>query len=120
MRGTCIAVMRRSRAAKRLLDRITQERHIGYRHGDKKATRAMTVLENAVHDLANALENLESNLENRLDDLSAADEAIIAARRQALAARKHASDASSGLTASISDLKALLNANSKDEPHGGS
>ncbi len=120
MRATCIAVIRGSRAAKSPLDRITQERHIDCRHGDKKATMAMTVLENAVRDLASALENLESNLENRLDDLSAAGEAIAAARRQAYAARKHAGDASSGLAASISDLRALLNANVKDEPHGGS
>ena len=80
----------------------------------------MTVLENAVRDLANALENLESNLENRLDDMSAAGEAIAASRRQADAAKKHAGEASIGLAASISELKALLSANAKDKPHGGS
>ena len=111
MRATCIAAMHGSRAGPGQLDRISAQGHIGRRCSQKEAMTAMTVLENAVHDLANALETLESKLENRLGDLSAAGEEIAAARRQAHAARKHAGDASAGLAASITDLKTLLNDN---------
>ena len=77
----------------------------------------MTLLENAVSDLAEALEKLETKLEENLDGQMADREAIAAARRCAQAARGHAGQASAGLGAAISDLKSLLNAaeaNSED------
>ena len=67
-----------------------------------------SVLEKAVGDLANALEALESKLEDQIDSHNAA-------RRQVKVARKHASDASSGLGAAISDVKALLEADDKSQ-----
>ena len=82
----------------------------------------MTVLEDAVQNLAIALENLESRLDGRLDDLSVQNDEVAAAKRQAITAKKHAGDASRGLSASISDLKTLLDNNSaaKEKIHGGS
>lgn len=71
----------------------------------------MTVLEKAVIDLANALDNLETKIEGKFDDQSASGDAVDAARRQARAAREHAENASKGVGAAISDLKALLDAN---------
>ncbi len=68
----------------------------------------MSVLENAVADLASALENLETKLEGRLHDQSATGDDIAAERRHARAARGHAAEASRGLTRSIADLKSLL------------
>ena len=77
----------------------------------------MTLLENAVSDLAGALEKLETKLEESLDGQMTDREAIAAARRSARAARSHTGQASAGLGAAISDLKALLDAadaNSED------
>ncbi|GJL92694.1 hypothetical protein [Hyphococcus sp.] len=68
----------------------------------------MTVLEKAVRNLAEAIETLESRLDARLDDASASEEAVAAARRQAQAARKQTDNASRGVAAAISDLKAIL------------
>jgi len=68
----------------------------------------MTVLEKAVRHLAEAIETLESRLDARLDDASAIEDAIASARRQALAARKQTENASRGVSAAISDLKAIL------------
>ena len=77
----------------------------------------MTVLENAVSDLANALEKLETKLEDRLDEQMADREAVAAARRCAQTARSHTASASDGLGAAISDLKTLLEpAASQAEP----
>ncbi|MEM9494960.1 MAG: hypothetical protein AAGA09_03060 [Pseudomonadota bacterium] len=68
----------------------------------------MTVLEDAVADLAGALQHLESKLEGRLYDLSAEGEDVDAARRQARAAHAHVADAARGLSASITELRTLL------------
>lgn len=68
----------------------------------------MTVLEKAVRNLADALEALETKLDGRLDDLSASEDLISAARRQAITARKQTENASRGVSAAISDLKAIL------------
>lgn len=68
----------------------------------------MTLLENAVSDLAGALEKLETTLEENLDGQQADRETVAAARRCAKTARGHTADASAGLGAAISDLKALL------------
>lgn len=68
----------------------------------------MTLLENAVGDLAGALEKLETKLEESLDGQQADREAVAAARRCAKTARGHTAEASAGLGAAISDLKALL------------
>ena len=62
----------------------------------------MTLLENAVSDLAGALEKLETKLEESLDGQMTDREAIAAARRSAKAARDHAGEASAGLGAAIS------------------
>jgi hypothetical protein len=74
----------------------------------------MTVLEKAVGNLAAALETLESKLEDRLDLHGADREAVEAAQRQAQTARKHTAEANQGLSAAISDIKALLDANDID------
>jgi hypothetical protein len=68
----------------------------------------MTVLEKAVRSLAEAIETLESRLDARLDDAAASEDMIASARRQALAARKQTDNASCGVSAAISDLKAIL------------
>ena len=74
----------------------------------------MTVLENAVADLANALEKLEGKLEDSLDAQMADREAVAAAKRGAQTARGHTAEAGAGLTAAISDLKALLDTTAPD------
>ena len=68
----------------------------------------MSVLENAVANLANALESLETNLERRRTDQDASGDEVDASRRQARSARGHTKDASRVLNKSIADLKALL------------
>ncbi len=68
----------------------------------------MTVLEKAVRSLAEAIETLESRLDSTLEGAALNEEAIAAARRQALAARKQTDNASRGVAAAISDLKAIL------------
>jgi len=68
----------------------------------------MTVLENAVANLANALETLESRLEARFHDRSATSDDLDANHRHTRAARGHAAEAGRGLTKSIDALKALL------------
>jgi hypothetical protein len=68
----------------------------------------MSILEEAVKNLAGALDALETRLDERLGELAQDADAFDAARRQARAARGHASDASVGLARAIGDLKALL------------
>lgn len=68
----------------------------------------MTLLENAVGDLANALEKLETKLEEKFDDQLSDREAVAAAKRCAKTAREHTTAANAGLGAAITDLKALL------------
>jgi hypothetical protein len=68
----------------------------------------MSILEDAVKNLASALDALESRVGDRLGDLSQNAEAIDAARSQARAARLHAGAASTTLAQAIGDLKTLL------------
>ncbi len=68
----------------------------------------MSILEQAVKNLALALDSLEAKLDDRLGELSNTTDAIDAARGQARAARLHAGEASTTLAHAISDLKALL------------
>lgn len=68
----------------------------------------MSILEEAVKNLAGALDALETRLDERLGELSQNTETVEAAHRQARVARGHANEASAGLAQAIGDLKALL------------
>ena len=67
-----------------------------------------TILENSVQTLAAALDRLETSLDDRLTNADADHEAVDAARRQAGAAKRHLTDASAGVSASIKELRAVL------------
>jgi len=76
----------------------------------------MTVLENAVANLANALETLESRLEARFHDRTASSDDLDATRRHTRTARGHAAEAGRGLTKSIDALKILLDETDPKNP----
>lgn len=78
----------------------------------------MTLLEKSVRNLADALETLETKLDERLDDFSASSDTIAAAKRQAQTARSATDNASRGVAAAITDLKAILAKDDEDKNRG--
>ena len=67
-----------------------------------------TGLETAVQTLANALDELEAKLESRIRDAVDTAELQAAARRQARSARIHTDIAARELSASMSELKTIV------------
>ncbi len=74
----------------------------------------MSALETSVQTLASALDALENRLSEKLADASADADAVEATQRQARAARAHLHEASTGLAASLAELRALIEAPQTD------
>lgn len=79
----------------------------------------MTVLEDAVANLADALEVLEGKLEAKRFHDASGDDDLDAARRQARTARGHTNEASRALAKSIDDLRAILAQDDSQSPGKG-